>query len=218
MARATRKAGVAHVIWSTLEDTRRWLGLDDARVPTLQGHYKVPHFDAKGAVDGVFAADAAPTTFLLSSFYWENFIHLGLGPRPGPDGELVLALPLGGARLPGIATEDIGRCAYGIFRRGPATAGERIGLSGEVLSGDEMAARMAQALRRRVGFVDVPFDVFRGLGFPGAEDLGNMFQFQAIAGEDFAGSRNPRIARALNPRLLDFEAWLGANGNRLPIA
>jgi uncharacterized protein YbjT (DUF2867 family) len=217
LARATRKAGVEHVIWSTLEDTRQWVPLSDTRLPTLQGKYKVPHFDAKGASDQVFAEEAAPTTFLLASFYWENFIYFGMGPRKDDSGELVLSLPLGGVKLPGIAAEDVGRCAYGIFRKGTDTVGERIGVAGEILSGEEMAQKMARALGQIVRFQDVPFDVYRGLGFPGADDLGNMFQFQAILGDDFLGYRDPKMSRTLNHELLDFDAWLDANASRLPM-
>jgi uncharacterized protein YbjT (DUF2867 family) len=218
LARATRKAGVAHVVWSTLEDTRTFVPLDDARLPTLQGKYKVPHFDAKGAADRVFAAEAAPTSYLLASFYWENFIYFGMGPRKGAGDELVLALPLGGVALPGIAAEDVGRCAYGVFKRGPDAAGQRFGVAGEVLSGEEMAAKMARALRRNVRFQDVPFDVYRGLGFPGADDLGNMFQFQAIRGDAFLRDRDPALSRALDPELQSFDAWLTANAARIPIS
>ena len=217
MARATRKAGVQHVIWSTLEDTREWVPLDDGRLPTLQGKYKVPHFDSKGAVDRVFAEEAAPTTYLLASFYWDNFIFFGMGPRKGPEGELVLALPLGGAKLPGIASEDVGKCAYGLFRRGTGTVGQRFGVAGDILSGPEMAAKMGRALGRSVRFDDVPFDVYRGLGFPGADDLGNMFQFQAMLGDEFLRRRDPERSRSLNPELLSFDAWLGANVGRIPI-
>lgn len=217
MARASRKAGVQHVIWSTLEDTRKWVPLDDGRLPTLQGKYKVPHFDSKGSVDRVFAEEAAPTTYLLAAFYWENFIHFGMGPRKGPDGDLVLSLPLGGVKLPGIAAGDIGKCAYGLFRRGTGTVGQRFGIAGEVLSGPEMAAKMGRALGRKVSFSDVPFDVYRGLGFPGAEDLGNMFQFHAILGDEFLRSRDPERSRSLNPNLLTFDAWLAANAGRMPI-
>jgi hypothetical protein len=81
-----------------------------------------------------------------------------------------------------------------------------------------MAAKMSRALGRTVRFQDVPFDVYRGLGFPGAEDLGNMFQFQAIRGDEFLRSRDPEVSRSLNPRLLDFDAWLEANASRIPIA
>ena len=218
MASAAKSAGVHHVIWSTLEDTRLRVPLADNRLPTLQGKYKCPHFDSKGSADGVFAGEAAPTTYLLAAFYWENFIYFGMGPRKQPDGGLVLAMPLGGAKLPGIAAGDIGKCAYGVFRRGAETVGKRIGIAGEILSGAEMAAKMGRALGRKVEFSDVPFDVFRGLGFPGAEDLGNMFQYQAILGDEFLRSRDPALARALDPGLLDFDAWLAANAARIPIA
>jgi uncharacterized protein YbjT (DUF2867 family) len=217
LARATRAAGVAHVVWSTLEDTRKHVPLHDDRLPTLRDHYKVPHFDAKGEADAVFAAEGAPTTFLLAAFYWDNFIGFGMGPRPGPDGKLVLALPLGGTPLPGIAAEDIGKCAYGVFRRGDELIGRRVGIAGEILSGPHMAEAFGRALGRDVAFYDVPFDVYRGYGFPGADDLGNMFAFQALLGDEFLGSRDVDLARSLNPELLSFGAWLQHNAARIPL-
>jgi uncharacterized protein YbjT (DUF2867 family) len=218
LARATRKAGLQHAVWSTLEDTRERYPLTDTRMPTLYGKYKVPHFDAKGAADRVFAAEAAPTSYLLAAFYWENFIYFGLGPRKGADGKLTLALPLGGQKLPGIAAEDIGKCAYGVFKRGAAVAGQRFGIAGDVLSGPEMAAKMGRALGREVGYADVPFDVFRGLGFPGAEDLGNMFHYQALEGQAFLDSRSVQRSRELNPALQSLDAWLAANAAKIPMS
>jgi uncharacterized protein YbjT (DUF2867 family) len=217
LARATKAAGVAHAVWSTLEDTRLAFPLDDPRLKTLHGKYKVPHFDAKGEADAIFAAEAAPTSYLMAAFYWENFIYFGQGPRKGPDGNLVLALPLGGGKLPGIAAEDIGRCAYGIFRRGPQAAGQRFGVAGDVLSGPEYAAAFSRHLGAPVSFYDMPFDKYRALGFPGADDMGNMFEYQAILGEEFNRNRSPELARSLNPALQSFDVWLGANASRIPI-
>lgn len=218
LARATRAAGVSHAVWSTLEDTRLSFPLDDPRLRTLHGKYKVPHFDAKGEADAIFAADGAPTSYLMAAFYWENFIYFGQGPRRGPDGNLVLALPLGGGKLPGIAAEDIGRCAYGIFRRGPEVAGERFGVAGEVLSGPEYAAAFSRHLGVPVSFHDMPFDEYRALGFPGADDMGNMFEHHALLGEEFRRNRSPAVARALNPMLQSFDDWLGANASRIPLS
>jgi len=217
LARATRKAGLQHVVWSTLEDTRKRFPLDDPRLPTLQSKYKVPHFDAKGEADRIFAAEGAPTAYLLAAFYWENFIHFGMGPRKGADGDLVLALPLGGVKLPGIAAGDIGKCAYGVFLRGTGTVGKRFGIAGDVLSGEEMAAKMGRALERKVSFQDLPFDVFRGLGFPGADDLGNMFEYQALLGDEFLKTRDLPLSRSLDPDLLSFDNWLSTNASRMPI-
>ena len=217
MARATKAAGVAHAVWSTLEDTRRDFPLDDPRLKTLQGKYKVPHFDAKGEADAIFAAEAAPTSYLMAAFYWENFIFFGQGPRKGADGNVVLALPLGGGKLPGIAVEDIGKCAFGIFQRGPAAAGERFGIAGEVLSGPEYAAAFSRHLGVPVSFYDMPFDDYRALGFPGADDMGNMYEHHAILGEAFRRHRSPEVARALNPALQSFDDWLTANASRIPL-
>jgi uncharacterized protein YbjT (DUF2867 family) len=217
MARATRKADVQHAVWSTLEDTREWIPISEARMPVLQAKYYVPHFDSKGQIDKVFANEGAPTSYLYVAFYWENFIYFGMQPRRGEDGQLTLSLPLGGAKLPGIAAEDVGKCAYGVFRRGARAVGERFGVAGEILSGDEMATKMGRALGQPVKFADVPFDVWRGLGFPGAEDIGNMFEFQAIVGDEFLQARSPELSRELNPSLQTFDTWLAANARRLPI-
>ena len=95
-AEAAKKAGLQHAIWSTLEDTREFVPLSDNRMPTLHGKYKVPHFDGKGESDHFFTDAGVPTTFLLASFYWDNFIYFGAGPKRGDDGKLALTLPIGG--------------------------------------------------------------------------------------------------------------------------
>ena len=217
MARATRKAGNAHVVWSTLEDTRQWIALDDPRVPTLHGKYKVAHFDAKGEADAIFAAEAAPTSYLVTSFYWDNFIHFGMGPRRGEDGKLGIAFALGGAPLPGIAVADIGACAHGVFKKGPAVVGQRFGICGEVLTGEQMAAGMAKHLGEPVSFTDLPFEFYRSLGFPGADDMSNMFQVQSLFSKEFLANRSIELARTLHPGLQNFDTWLARNIGQIPI-
>ncbi|HET6638258.1 MAG TPA: NmrA/HSCARG family protein [Gemmatimonadota bacterium] len=216
MARAAREAGVRHVIWSTLEDTRRWVPLEDDRMPTLMGNWKVPHFDAKGEADHLFADAGVPTTYLLTSFYWDNFIYFGLEPKRGADGVLAITLPMGRAPLSGIAAEDIGRCAYGIFRRGEEMVGQTVGIAGGHLTGDEMAKAMGQALGEEVRYTEVTPEAFRSFGFPGAEDLGNMFQFKRDFNEYYVGARDVEKARALNPTLQSFDEWLDRNKERIP--
>jgi uncharacterized protein YbjT (DUF2867 family) len=98
MARAAKAVGLEHAIWSTLEDSRRFVPLSDSRMPTLMGQYKVPHFDAKAEADQFFVDAGVPTTFLLTSFYWDNLIYFGMGPKPGPDGRLLWTMPLGTAK------------------------------------------------------------------------------------------------------------------------
>ena len=217
-ASAAKAAGAQHVIWSTLEDTRRWVPLSDSRMPTLMGHYKVPHFDAKGESDHFFRDQGVPTTYLLTSFYWDNFIYFGLGPKPGPDGQLALTLPMGDRPLPGIAAEDIGKCAFGIFQQGPALIDKRVGIAGEQLTGIAMASALARALGQPVRYNPVTPEQFRGFGFPGAEDLGNMFQFKHDFNRDFCGPRDVTATRALNPALQNFDTWLGHHAKLIPLA
>jgi len=217
MADAARAVGLKHAIWSTLEDTRRWVPLSDNRMPTLMGKYKVPHFDAKGESDAIFRELGVPTTFLLTSFYWDNLIHFGMGPKRGPDGRLAFTLPMGDSKLPGIAAEDIGRCAYGIFAKGPAYVCKTIGIAGEHLTGAEMAAELGEALGQEVRYNAVTPEAYRAFGFPGAEDLGNMFQFKRDFADYFCGARDPVVARSLNPSLQTFRAWLAGNKQRIPL-
>jgi uncharacterized protein YbjT (DUF2867 family) len=217
MARAAKGAGVQHVIWSTLEDTRKWVPLGDNRMPTLMGKYKVPHFDAKGAANQLFTQAGVPTTFLVTCAYWDNFIHFGWGPKKGPDGKLAIAFPLGTSKLAGIAAEDIGKCAYGIFKKGGEYIGKSVGIAGGHLSGAEMAAAMSRALGQEVKYNDIPPDVYRGFGFPGADDLANMFQFDRDFADDLTRSHSIEVSRALNPALQTFETWLAANAKHIPL-
>jgi len=217
MAKAAKHAGLEHVIWSTLEDTRKWVPLSDNRMPTLMGKYKVPHFDAKGEADQVFTELGLPTTFLLTSFYWENLIYFGMGPKRGTDSRLAITFPMGDKKLPGIAVEDIGKCAYGIFKKGREFIGKTVGVAGEHLTGAQMAAALTKALNQEVCYNDVPPEVYRGFGFPGADDLGNMFQFKRDFQEVFCGPRNPSVARALNPSLQTFDGWLAQHKSRIPL-
>jgi uncharacterized protein YbjT (DUF2867 family) len=217
MAQAAKDAGLKHVVWSTLEDTRRWVPLSDDRMPTLMKKYKVPHFDAKGEANQMFTELGVPTTFMLTSFYWDNLIHFGMGPKPGPDGALAITLPIGDQQLPGMAAEDIGACAYAIFKQGGDYIGKTVGVAGGHLTGSEMAAALSQALGKEVRYNDVSPEAYRSFGFPGADDLGNMFQFKRDFNEYFCGARDLEKARALNPSLQSFEEWLARNKGRIPL-
>jgi uncharacterized protein YbjT (DUF2867 family) len=218
LAQAAKTAKLEHVIWSTLEDTRKRVPLSDPRMPTLMEKYKVPHFDAKGEADAVFAEAGVPTTYLLTSFYWDNLIYFGMGPKKGSDGKYTITMPMGDARLSGIAAEDIGKCAYGIFRQGRQWIGKRVGIAGDHVTGAQMAADLSRALNLEVGYNRVSPEVFRGFGFPGADDLGNMFQYYTEFEQEFMGARSLATSRSLNPELLDFKAWLAKYKDRIPLA
>lgn len=217
MAEAAKEANLKHVIWSTLEDTRKWVPLDDDRMPTLQGKYKVPHFDAKGQADELFTQLGLPVTFLRASFYWDNFIYFGAGPKKGPDGKQYLTFPLDDKKMAGIAAEDIGKAAYGIFKKGADTIGKTIGIAGEHLSGAEMARAMSTAIGEEIHYNNVTPDTYRAFGFPGSDDLGNMFQFYRDFEADCNKVRDVEKTRELNPELKSFSDWLSVNAQKIPV-
>jgi uncharacterized protein YbjT (DUF2867 family) len=217
MAVAAKAAGLKHVIWSTLEDTRAWVPLSDKRMPTLMSKYKVPHFDAKGEANQEFVRAGVPTTFLATSFYWENLIHFGMGPRKSKDGKLSFAIAMGDKPLPGIAVEDIGKSAYGIFKAGPEFIGKTVGIAGQHLTGRQMAAALSKALDVDIAYDALTPEAYRNLGFPGADDLGNMFQFNRDFNDDYRRPRDVERTRLLNPHLQTFDQWLAANRDRIPL-
>lgn len=217
IAKAAKAAGAKHVIWSTLEDTTKWVPVDDKRMPTLQGKYKCPHFDSKGQIDHVFTDLGLPVTFLLTSFYWDNFYLFGMWPQKGEDGSYTLAFPIGQAKMPGIAAEDIGKCALGIFKKGGEFIGKRIGVAGEHLTGAEMAEKCSKGLGVKCVYGNVPPDTYRSFGFPGADDLGNMFQIYDEFEKPFAGARSVEASRALAPNLMTFDQWLAKNKSKITL-
>ncbi len=217
LATAAKAAGVQHAIWSTLEDVRKFVPLSDNRMPTIQGKYKCPHFDTKGESNHFFTDLGVPVTFLQTTFYWDNFIFFGLGPKKGPDGKLAITFPMGDKKVAGIAAEDIGKCAYGIFKGGREFIGKTVSIAGEFLTCAQMAAGLSKAMGREIRYNEVTPDVYRSFGFPGADDMGNMFQFYRDFEKEFCGVRDLKEVRALNPELQTFEQWLKKNSGRIPL-
>ena len=215
LADACAEAHVEHVIWSTLEDTRQLIPADGRVMPVLQGHYNVPHMDAKGEANERFFERRLAVTLLLTSFYWDNLIDRGMGPQRGADGALVWVLPMGDVPLPGIAACDIGHCAAALFDQPPAQ--RRVGIAGEHLSGAQMAALMSEVFGERVHHVAMPPADFARLPFPGAADLANMFAYKQHANAALREARSVDAARSLHPGLLDFRGWLALNGKRIPV-
>jgi uncharacterized protein YbjT (DUF2867 family) len=216
LADAARTTGLKHIIWSTLEDTRTFMAPDDTRMPMLQGKYRVPHFDAKGEADAYF--QGLPVTFLLASLYWDNLYKFGQAPKKGDDGVYSWTFPMGNKRLAGIAADDIGKVAYGIFKAGLGYVGKRVGIAGESLTIDEMGRKLSKGLGiGPIRYNAVEPDVYRGFGFPGADEMGNMFQFYRDFDREVLATRSVDAARALNPELKTFDQWIAKYKDRIPL-
>jgi uncharacterized protein YbjT (DUF2867 family) len=215
-ARAAEHAQLQHVVWSTLEDTRphfERLGID---VPNALGSYKVPHFDAKGEANAFFTELGVPTTFLQTTFYYEAFLQ-GQGPHRNDNGELVLSLPMADKKLALIASEDIGKTALGVFRRGDEFIGKTVSIAGTHATGEELAATFSAALGEKVVYRPLTTDAMRAAGQPAVLEFANMFQFYSDASEYFTGVRNLDLVRELNPDLQPLDSWLIQHKNEIPL-
>ncbi len=207
IAEAAKAAGVSHIIWSTLEDTRDLMDASDSRMPFLQDKYRVPHFDAKNEANTFFSG--LPVTYLVTSFYWDNMYLFGISPKKNEDGTYSWALPMGEAKMAGIAAEDIGKTAYGIFKAGDKYIGATVGIAGGTLTIKEMSDTIAKVMGvSSVTYNAVDADTYRGFGFPGADELGNMFQVYRDFEKACLGARSVDLTRELNPALQSFEEFV----------
>jgi len=216
IADAAKAAGVKHVIWSTLEDTRKLMTADDKRMPMLQEKYRVPHFDAKAEANAYFSG--VPTTFLVTSFYWDNLYLFGLAPKKDDKGVYSWTFPMGNSKLAGIAAEDIGKAAYGIFKAGQQYIGKTVGIVGENLTISEIGEKLSKGL----GIGPVTYNApepndYRAYGFQGADEYGNMFQVYRDFEKEVLGARSLETTKALNPQVQNFDQWLQKNKSRIPV-
>ena len=219
LARAVKAAGIRHAIWSTTEDSRDLVPVDDDRLPAVEGTYRVPHWDGKAQGNRFFAESGVPTTFVRLSMFWENFITPGAPqmPQRDPDGVLAITMPAGDAKLPGIAAEDVGRCAYGVFKAGDEFVGKTVGLAAEHLTAAQLVAGLSGALGETVRYNDIPLEALRAVPVPGVDAVANMFQIIRENNEAYCAHYDVSLSRSLNPQLQTFAEWLAANKHRLQV-
>jgi uncharacterized protein YbjT (DUF2867 family) len=213
-ARTAKAAGLRHVIWSTVEDTRPLFAHLGIEPPNFEGGYTVPHQDAKAEANAYFTSLGVPTTFLETSFYYEAFLA-GYGPQRDPQGQLELTLPMGDRALAIVASEDIGRTALSIFNAGIRYIGRTVGLAGAHEGGKQLAEIFARVLGEPVTYRPLTHDQVRSAGYQFAEQVGNMFQIYTEAADSFVGGRALTVARGLNPKLQTFEQFLAAHRDQL---
>lgn len=215
-ARAAKDAGLRHVVWSTLEDTRPHFKRLGSDVPTVFDSYKVPHFDAKAEANALFTELGVPTTFLQTTFYYEAFL-IGQGPHRDENGELVLTIPMAGNKMALIAADDIGKTALGVFRRGDDFIGKTVSIAGAHVTGEQLAAKFTAVLGEKVVYRPLTHDQVRASGQPGALEIANNFQFYSDASEYFTGVRDLDLVRELNPELQTLDSWLTQHKNEIPL-
>lgn len=213
IADAAKQAEVKHVVWSTLEDTRRFMSSTDARMPLLQGKYRVPHLDCKNEANEYF--ENLPTTYLITSFFWENLYNFQMCPKKSASGQYVWTMPMGDARLAGQATTDIGKAAHAIFANGAQHIGQTIGIVTEALTVQEMCDVIAKEFNVSIHYDAIEPDTYRTFPFPGAEEMGNNFQYFRDFNDEFLKLRSVDSMKKLNPNPLSFADFVSSHRGQI---
>ncbi len=198
---AVAAAGVKHFVFSTLQSIKK-------TAPELD----VPHFELKSQLEDLTRSAGIPATFVHVAFYFDNFIAF-VPPRKQEDGSYAIGFPQGDTPLAGVAVGDVGGVISSIFEQRDAFLGKIIPIAGDEMPPAIYAEIMSRETGRKVVYNYIPREVFAKFGFPGAAEVADMFEYYRI----HIPSRKPDIerARALYPKLQNFEQWAHANREAL---
>lgn len=133
----------------------------------------VMKFDGKARAEKYF--EGLPTTFMVTSCYFENFTSF-FSFNKQEDGSYAFTLPLGDKKIPWTILGDLGVLVASAFEK-PELVGERIGQASFYATGDELAEIFSKASGKTVKYNCVPWETFASFGFPGADELAQMFEF-----------------------------------------
>ena len=221
---AAKAAGVKHVVFSTLEDTRPLVG---DKLEIITAPYTVPHFDAKSEINS-YLKEQFPdsSTSLYTSVFYQNLLPGGgMDAKKQEDGSFVLFVPLGGAKAAWCSTADIGNVAGAVIAAGPEKyGGKDVPVVGDILTLSELAAILGKVTGKTVIAVEPPADAWvqtlTGYGMPelAVKDLANMFSYYAIANDEFLKRRSLDDCKAVYPGVQSLEAWFTENKETLDAA
>lgn len=192
---AIAASGIQHAVISTLPHAKLLTG----------GRLSVPHLDTKGRIEEYARGANLSATYVHVAFYYENFLA-HFPPRRQRDGTYVFGFPQGSTPLAAVAVEDIGGVVAAIFTEAFWYRDKVVGVVGDDVRCDEYAEVMHRVLGRPFSYRYVAHDAFAALGFPGARDLADMFEFN----RQYVPNRRVDLAksRELYPQIRTFEHWL----------
>ena len=202
LVQAVADAGVKHFVYSTLPHIAKATG----------GALRSPHFDYKAEHEDLARSRGIPATFIHVPFYYENFLYF-FPPRPAGDGTYAFGFPQGDTPMAMMSVADVGLIVAPLFEHPDAYVGKVLKLAAEEEPVTVYAEAMSRASGATIRYTHVPRETFAALGFPGAEDLADMFEYYRT----LIPSRRREIdeCRALAPELQSFETWLARNADKL---
>lgn len=186
---------VKHFVFSTLYSAVR----------ISNGKYAAPHLDIKAELEEYCRTRIPHSTYVQPAFYYENF-QTFFPPQLAKDGAYHFGFPQSDTKLAAVSVEDFGGVVTSIFLNPSDFVGRTVGIVGDELTGHEYAAKMSATTGKKVVYTHIPKEQFEQFPFPGADDLANMFAFNA----EFLPDRNSDLmtSRTLYPKIRTFDEWL----------
>lgn len=198
---AVHKSNVEYFIYSSLPDVNK---IGDEK-------YNVPHFQIKADLAEYIKSLGINHSLVHPAFYFENFLSF-FPPQKQEDGSYGFGFPQGETLLAGIAIDDLGGIVKVMFNNPDEYAGKTVGGVGDDLTGSDYANIMSKALDQKVGYSPIPQEVFASFDFPGADDLANMFAFNA----EYIPNRKEELdkSKSMYPKMKSFETWMNENKDK----
>lgn len=195
---AVKEAGIEHFVFSTLPSAQKH----------SEGKLEVPHFDLKARMEEYARSLNLPATYAHVAFYYENFLYF-FPPKLQEDGSYLFGFPQGDTPLAAVSVEDVGGVVATIFERPGEFRDQTVGIVGDDQPCSKYAEIMSRVLGKKIIYRYIPREVFAKFGFPGAEDLANMFEYNRL----FIPNRLADLDQSLElyPEMQRFEPWVEAN-------
>ena len=198
---AVNQSGIKHFVLHTLPN---YLKLSN-------GEFPVPHCDIKATLQDYTKSLSIPASFVQIAFYYENFFTF-FPFQKDENGDFYFGFPQGDTKLAMASVDDIGGVIASIFNHPAEYIGRTVGVVGADKTCAEYAEIMSKLLGKRIYFNYIPRDVYAGFGFPGAEELANMFEVQRL----YIKNRQLDLIESygLNPSMQSLENWIIKNKDR----
>ena len=205
LVEAVKSTGLEHFVFSTLPSAKE----------ITKGAIAVPHLDIKADVEKYAREQRLGATFVNVAFYFENFLNY-FPPQRQADGTLAFGFPQGDTPLAGVAVEDLGGVVTAIFGRPGEFRDRTVGIVGDDLPGKQYAETMSRVLGQKVVYNHIPRETYAAFGFPAAQELADMFEFNRL----YIPERRTDMAesRALYPGMQSFEEWMKTNKQQFQTA
>jgi uncharacterized protein YbjT (DUF2867 family) len=198
---AVKQSGIEHFVLHTLPGYSK----------LSSGKYPTPHCDIKAALQEYTISMGINASFVQIPFYYENFFSF-FPPQPVDENTFAFGFPQGDTKLAMVSIEDLGSVVAAIFNNPTEYKGRVIGPVGADDTCAAYAAIMSKVLNMDICYNYIERDVYAASGFPGAEELANMFEVQRL----YITSRQADLLEslALNPAMQSFEDWVTKHKER----